>query len=81
MKETQDNSNLVEVLEGMLQGSGLVLHQRKLVDGRIKAHFVTESPSGEGKSHLVEIIEDEICHYKETGADSKMLMRQRGRLA
>jgi hypothetical protein len=83
MKDTEANSNLVEVLQSMLSGAGLTLHQRALVDERIRANFIVENPKASGKRHLVEIIEDDISHYKQPveGTESALLMRQRGRLA
>jgi len=69
MLETNNNSNLVEVLEGMLKGAGLTLHKRALVDGRMKANFVVENPQSGGKQHLIEIIEDDIAHYKQQEHD------------
>jgi len=69
MLETTKNSNLVEVLEGMLKGAGLILHNRAVIDGRMKANFVVENPENGGKQHVIEIIEDDIAHYKQQEHD------------
>ena len=67
----------------MLKGAGLTLHKREIIYDRIKANFVVEHPNKGGKRHIIEIIEDEISHYKVPieGLGHEIKMRQRGRLA
>ena len=79
MGNIQDNSNLVEVLVGMAneqfkQTPAEAKINTITCDGRVKASILFND------SHVVEIIENELVHYKKPGS-SEWSLRKRGRLA
>jgi hypothetical protein len=79
LSEIMDNSNLVEVLVSRAnkdrKGNPVEALTNKIIcNGRLKASIIFDD------KHVVEILENQLAHYKKTGENTWSL-RKRGRLA
>ena len=74
MKQLSENSNLVPVLESMIEGE--VIQANQIVcDGKIKASLLVNLAAPDSRQHIIEIVENELVHYQDEGDDQFLKQR------
>ena len=74
MKQLSENSNLVPVLESMIEGE--VIQANQIVcDGKIKASLLVSLAAPDSRQHIIEIVENELVHYQDEGDEQFLKQR------
>lgn len=77
VKEPESKANLLQLCHQMIEAEILTIDDEILCDGKIKACLQVKRQSDD-KTHLIEIVEDELVHFE--GGEEDLKMRARSRM-
>ena len=81
VKEPESRANLVDICRQLIEGKIDSSTDEILCDGKIKASLQISTAQSGGKTHIVELVEDELVHYEGSSEANSLCMRARCRMA